>query len=63
MKTVPIIGYCNKLSGRPGDILEFKVSSKMQSDYTASLRRSICADPNPKGIGIVEDNCDFLFPP
>lgn len=63
MKTVPIVGYCNKLSGRPGDIIEFKVSSKLNSHYTASLKRSISADPNPKGIGIVEDNCDFLFKP
>lgn len=61
MKTVPLVGYSNKLSGRPGDSIEFMVSSEFDADYTAQLFRSISADPNPDGSGIVEQCCDMLF--
>ena len=63
MKTVPLIGYSNRLSVRPGEKIEFKVSSKSKFDYTAELYRSINADPNPSVGGLVEEKCDKFFKP
>jgi hypothetical protein len=37
------------------------VSSKHKGDFTAQLFRSVSADPNPKGQGIVEYACDEFF--
>ena len=62
MKTVPLVGYSDKLSGRPGDRINFMVSSEHKGDFTAELFRSISADPNPQGLGIVEQSCDEFFP-
>ncbi len=53
---IPLIGYCDRLSGRPGDKIEFKVSSHSAEAYQARLVRSISADPNPAGPGIVEED-------
>ena len=60
---VDLIGYSDKLSGRPGDIINFKVSSQLNAPVEARLLRSICADANPAGMGIVETNCDDFFSP
>ena len=60
-KPVPIIGYCDRLSGRPGDTIAFKVSSQLADAYTARLVRVISADPNPGGPGLIEEECDFGF--
>ena len=62
METVPIVGYSDKLSGRPGEQINFMVSSEHKGDFTAQLFRSVSADPNPKGQGIVEYPCDEFFP-
>jgi len=62
LETVPLVGYSDKLSGRPGDRINFMVSSEHKGDYTAQLFRSVNADPNPKGQGIVEYACDDFFP-
>ncbi|MDP6021591.1 MAG: N,N-dimethylformamidase large subunit [Alphaproteobacteria bacterium] len=51
---IPLIGYSDRLSGRPGDRIEFKVSSIAHEPFTAELFRSISADPNPAGPGIIE---------
>ena len=63
MKTLPLIGYTNKVSCRPGEKIEFKISSRLKSDYSARLVRSINADPNPFLGGLKEVNCDHLFTP
>ena len=63
MKTVPLIGYTNKISGRPGENIEFKISSTSESDFTARLFRSINADPNPSLGGLIEIECDHIFQP
>ena len=62
MKTVPLVGYSDKLSGRPGERINFMVSSEHKGDFTAELFRSISADPNPQGLGVVEQSCDEFFP-
>ncbi|MGH1483530.1 MAG: N,N-dimethylformamidase beta subunit family domain-containing protein [Geminicoccales bacterium] len=58
---VSILGYCDKLSGRPGDVIGFKVSSQLNEDYEARLVRIISADPNPDGPGMVEEPVDAAF--
>ena len=57
----PLLGYADRLSARPGDVVQVKVSSYLESDFTADLVRIICADPNPEGSGLIEDRvaCPF----
>ena len=62
MKTVPLIGYSSHLSGRSGNSINFMVSSEHKENYTAQLFRSVSADPNPNGIGLLEHACDDIFP-
>ena len=52
---VPLVGYADRLSGRPGDVIQFKVSSQLSDDYEARLVRVISADPNPDGPGMIEE--------
>ena len=52
---IPLLGYTDQLSGRPGDDIEFKVSSTSPNPYQACLVRIICADPNPEGPGIIDE--------
>ena len=61
MKPIPLLGYANKLSGCPGDTLEFKVSSTSKEPFQARLVRVICADPNPAGMGLVEEEVPVEF--
>jgi N,N-dimethylformamidase len=48
----PIIGYVTPFSGRPGGTLDFKISSLADQDFSASVVRIDCADPNPAGPGM-----------
>lgn len=57
----PLLGYADRLSARPGDEIAFKVSSLGASPFTARLARSISADPNPAGQGIVETDASAFF--
>jgi N,N-dimethylformamidase len=52
---LPITGYTDRLSARPGETIAFKVSSRLAAPYTARLVRVINADANPKGPGIKEE--------
>jgi N,N-dimethylformamidase len=52
--TIPLIGYSDRLSARPGDTIAFKVSCTASEPYTAKLVRITCGDPNPAGPGIKE---------
>ena len=61
--TIDLIGYTNRLSARPGEALDFKVSCKTRTSVKARLYRSISADANPSGMGVVETCCDDLFAP
>ncbi len=58
---IPIIGYSNKLSARPGETIDFKVSCSIPGTYEASLVRIRCADANPKGPGIKEELLNASF--
>ena len=61
--TIDLIGYTNRLSARPGETIDFKVSCKTRTSVKARLFRSISADANPSGMGIVETCCDDFFAP
>jgi N,N-dimethylformamidase len=61
MQDVFIAGYSDKLSARPGETITFFVSSRAVSDFKATLHRSISADPNPDGPGIVEEDASIYF--
>ena len=58
---IPLLGYADKLSGRPGDVIGFKVSSCLSEDYEARLVRVISADPNPDGPGMIEEAVEADF--
>ena len=63
MQDVFLAGYSDKLSARPGAKIRFCVSSQAGADFTASLHRSISADPNPEGPGIIEEDASTFFAP
>ena len=58
---IPLIGYADRMSVRPGETINFKVSSSGPDPYTASLVRLICSDPNPDGPGIKEETISAEF--
>ena len=58
---IPLLGYADKLSGRAGDTIAFKISSHLTEDYAARLVRVISADPNPDGPGIIEEDVEADF--
>jgi N,N-dimethylformamidase len=60
---LPLLGYTDRLSARPGETLEFKVSSRSDQPFSARLFRSISADPNPEGPGIIEEDASLYFTP
>ena len=59
---IALLGYSDRLSLRPGETIEFKLSSKTNEPVKAWLTRSICADPNPDSPGIIEESADAWFP-
>ena len=58
---IPLTGYGDRLSARPGETIAFKVSSSATEPYTARLVRIVCADPNPDGPGRIEEDVDAAF--
>src|SRR5438046_6881460 len=49
---VPLIGYLDRFSGRPGERIAVKVSSQRHEPYDADLVRIIHGDANPAGPGL-----------
>ena len=56
-----LIGYTDRLSVRPGETIEFKVSSAGGEPYHARLVRVVSADPNPQGPGLIEHDVNASF--
>ena len=52
---LPLAGYADRMSVRPGETIAFKVSSADDLGYSARLVRVISADANPAGPGVVEE--------
>ena len=57
----PLLGYSDVMSVRPGGSIAFKVSSAAAAPFSARLVRSISADPNPEGPGIIEEDASEFF--
>ena len=49
---LPLTGYADRLSARPGETLRFHVANATGAPVTAKIVRVISADPNPAGPGI-----------
>jgi N,N-dimethylformamidase len=49
---IPLVGYVDRFSARPGGRIEVKVSSTLTEPYQADLVRIIHGDANPAGPGI-----------
>ena len=49
---VPLIGYVDRFSARPGETVAVKVSSELGDPYRADLVRIIHGDANPGGPGL-----------
>jgi N,N-dimethylformamidase len=58
-KYLPITGYLDNVSGRPGDSFDVKVSAQGVDKYKADVVRIICADPNPEGPGLRYETQNF----
>ncbi|HEY8289528.1 MAG TPA: hypothetical protein VIG49_09680, partial [Acetobacteraceae bacterium] len=57
--TLPITGYLDRFSARPGDTLTAHVSLRQPGPYRVRLQRLISGDPNPEGPGLrYEDHAD-----
>ena len=52
---LPLTGYADRLSVRPGETLRFHVANASGHEVSARLVRVICADANPAGPGIVTE--------
>ncbi|HEY4470399.1 MAG TPA: N,N-dimethylformamidase beta subunit family domain-containing protein, partial [Stellaceae bacterium] len=63
---VPLIGYLDRFSARPGERIAVKVSSQRDEPYDADLVRVIHGDANPAGPGLkineVEAGCAGRYP-
>jgi N,N-dimethylformamidase len=51
---LPITGYVDRWSVKPGETIRFMISSRDGVPYNARLARIFCGDPNPKGPGYRE---------
>ena len=50
---LPLTGYADRLSVRPGETIRFHLANATGADVEATLVRVICADGNPAGPGIL----------
>ncbi len=53
-----ILGYTDRLSAVPGDVVEFKISAPMEGKFKARLVRLICGDDSPEGPGLKLEKID-----
>jgi N,N-dimethylformamidase len=58
---LPITGYLDRLSRRPGERFRVQVSVREPGRYRARLERVISADPNPEGPGLRFDDLSHRF--
>ena len=50
---LPLTGYADRLSVRPGETIRFHVANATGADIEAKLVRVVCADANPAGPGVL----------
>ncbi|MCL5778295.1 N,N-dimethylformamidase large subunit [Limibaculum sp. FT325] len=58
---IPLTGYTDRLSARPGEAIAFRISSSGEGPYDARLVRIVCGDPNPAGPGRIEHDLGHVF--
>ena len=58
---VPLIGYVDRFSARPGERIAVKVSSRLAEPYRADLLRIIHGDANPAGPGLKFEEVEATF--
>lgn len=63
---VPLAGYSDRLSARPGNTIAFKLSAHGRTviehaTVNSWLTQSICADANPSGPGIIERDAERWY--
>ena len=58
---VPLIGYVDWFSARPGERIAVKVSSPLAEPYQADLVRIIHGDANPAGPGLKFEEVEATF--
>ena len=58
---VPLIGYLDWFSARPGERIAVKVSSRLAEPYQADLVRIIHGDANPAGRGLKFEEVEATF--
>jgi N,N-dimethylformamidase len=58
---LPITGYLDRFSARPGESLAVKISVPSGARYRARLRRVISGDPNPAGPGLRFEDLSARF--
>ena len=58
---LPITGYLDRFSARPGESLAVKISVPSGGHYRARLRRVISGDPNPAGPGLRFEDLSARF--
>ncbi len=51
---LPVTGYADRWSVKPGETIRFMISVLKGGDYTARVARVQCGDPNPAGPGYRE---------
>ena len=52
---ITLIGYADRITVRPGETIQFMVSSDTGAGYEAEIVRLICGDVNPQGPGYKEE--------
>ena len=50
---LPLTGYADRLSVRPGETIRFHLSNATGTEVDAKIVRVVCADANPAGPGIL----------
>lgn len=50
---LPITGYLDRISARPGEVIEVKVSAQGAGAYRSDVVRIVSGDPNPDGPGLI----------
>src|SRR6476620_9011933 len=58
---VPLIGYLDRFSARPGERIAVQVSSQFDRPYRADLVRIIHGDANPAGPGMKIEELPAAF--
>ena len=50
---LPLTGYADRLSVRPGETIRFHLANATGAEVEAKLVRVVCADANPAGPGVI----------